>query len=43
MGIIEWLLLVIIIIFGYKQYQKQEYWLDRKIAGLIRLIKSKLS
>jgi len=40
MGLFEWLLLFAIILYGYNTYQKQEYWLDRQIAKMIRFLKS---
>jgi hypothetical protein len=41
MGVSEWLLLVVITIYGCKTYQKQDYWLDRQIAKLIKYIRSR--
>jgi len=40
MGFVEWLILIVILLNAYKTYRRQEYWLDRKIAKLIRFIKS---
>jgi len=42
MTFFEWLFLVAITTYGYKAYQKQEYWLDRQIAKLVRIIKSQI-
>jgi hypothetical protein len=42
MGLFEWLFLIVIVLYGYKTYQRQEYWLDRQIARFIRYIKSLL-
>jgi hypothetical protein len=36
-------MLIIISFAGYKQYQTQEYWLDRQVAKSIRRIKSWLT
>jgi hypothetical protein len=39
--VFEILFMLIVISFaGYKQYQTQEYWLDRQVAKFIRKIKS---
>lgn len=44
MRVFEILVLLIIISFaGYKQYQTQEYWLDRQVAKFIKKIKSWLT
>jgi hypothetical protein len=40
MGFKEWMLSIIILYCAYHTYQKQEYWLDRKVARFIRYLKS---
>jgi len=40
MGFIEWFFLIVILLYSYKTYRRQEYWLDRQVAKLIRYIKS---
>jgi hypothetical protein len=39
MGIFEWLLLLVILLYGVKTYQRREYPLDRWIARLIERVK----
>ena len=44
MKVFEILIILIIILFaGYKQYQTQEFWLDRQVAKIVRKIKSRLT
>lgn len=40
MGIGEWFLLLVIVVYAYKVYQRQDYFLDRQVAKFIRFIKS---
>jgi hypothetical protein len=42
MGIFEWIILAVFILAAYKQYKKQEYWLDRQVAKLPHVIKNTL-
>ena len=40
MGILEWLFLIVIVLSSYKTYTQQDHWLDRKLAWLIKNIRS---
>jgi hypothetical protein len=43
MGIFELLFVVLIVIAGYKNYQRQDYWLDQQIGKLIKWVKQRLT
>ncbi|MFD2325046.1 hypothetical protein [Mucilaginibacter galii] len=42
MGIFEWFLLLVILLYGVKTYRRQEYPLDKWIARFVGRIKSRL-